>query len=301
MRICPVCGGTGFAFLFSKKGSGGTFDLYKCVKCGLETLYPLPSEQTLNECYQGDYFSRRTDRGYNDYFSDMVKNDIERVFKLNLNDLKFADFEKNLTKPFSLDIGCAAGYFVGYMKERGWNSYGIEVSLPCVEFAKKNNLDIVQGDYLSTEFPYKFDLITMWATIEHLPNPDLFIEKIFCDLKPGGMLIISTCRRGFSFAGLFGKNWRFYNFPEHLFFFSKRNLTSLLKSRGFRTVRSVVYGSGVGRGKQIRKKIADFAAKRLGLGDMIVLSAVKNMVPEEAECLQKEKLEKFVLLSPKRN
>jgi SAM-dependent methyltransferase len=302
MNACPVCGGKKFRFLFDKEGSGRKiFSLYKCAGCSLELLRPFPSDAEIDGCYQGDYFAKRTDRGYDDYFSEKVRTEIERVFRLNLRDLDFDDYEKTLEKPFSLDIGCAAGYFVSYMHERGWNSCGIEVSEPCVEFAKKNNLNVIRGDYLQTEFPYKFDLITMWATIEHLKNPDKFIKKIFRDLKPGGILIVSTCRRGISFSSLFGKKWRFYNFPEHLCFFNTRNLKRLVSERGFSVNKTVTYGSGIGRGGDIKKKIADFLAKRFFLGDMILLSAQKNLVPEELECLQKEGLKEFVVLSPKRN
>lgn len=253
------------------------FTLVKCDECGLRYLSRVPDEDEIEKYYTNTYFYERTDRGYNNYFSQEVRNEVERVFRLNLKDLGFLDFEKTLGgKKNSLDIGCAAGYFVNYLKEAGWESMGVDISGDCVRFAVANELDVKSGNYLKLDFPQKFNLITLWATIEHMHHPDLVLEKAYNDLKNGGMIYISTCRAGgINFMRLFGENWRYYNFPEHIYFFSYRNLKRLLNASGFRITGYKTYGSNLGKSGSFLRRVADVSAKKFYLGDMMIVSAKK--------------------------
>lgn len=277
---------------FSKASSlGEMFDLVKCRQCGFEFLGEVPDEKEIAKYYEKQYFTKRTDRGYDNYFSDKLRQEISRVFKLNLEDLGFFEFEESLpAKKFSLDIGCAAGYFVDYMQQRGWNSYGVDVSGDCVDFAKKNRLNVEKGDYLKIKFVQKFNLITMWATIEHLHRPDFFIDKIYRELDNNGRLLISTCRSGFNFRSLHGSKWRFYNFPEHIYFFSYRNIRDLLEQRGFEINAFATYGSDFGKAGTLARKLADKAAKRFNLGDMMIISAIKKQAKAEQKVFAKDAL-----------
>jgi SAM-dependent methyltransferase len=277
---CIVCGSLVGTRRFSKKGKDDAeYQLVACARCGLEFLHPRPSEDELARYYQGSYFTQRTDRGYNDYYSPETRREIERVIALNLKGVGFEKFEKHFErKPRSLDIGCAAGYFVNYLASRGWDAQGIDISKPCVDFAKnKLSLNVLYGNYLETSYTEKFDCITLWASIEHLHHPERVLRKAFCDLHPGGMIIISTCRQGvFSFMKLKGSLWRFYNFPEHLFFFSLSNLKRLLRRHGFVRTNSFTYGSGFGKAGKFKRRAADFLARHFRLGDMMVVSAYKK-------------------------
>ncbi len=226
--------------------------------------------------YQGSYFTTRTDRGYDNYFSEDLMREITRVLLLNLEDLGFFEYENSLKgKRSSLDIGCAAGYSVRLMNERGWDSLGIDIAGECIRFGREQlGLRLMEGDYLATEFPAPFQLITLWATIEHLHRPDLVLQKAYADLAPGGMLYLSTCRAG-GFMKLFGRNWRYYNFPEHLYYFSYRHMKRHLEQCGFSVTRRAFYGSGVGKAGSISRQAADWAAKHLQLGDMMIVAARK--------------------------
>ena len=75
----------------------------------------------------------------------------------------------------------------------------------------------------------------------------------------------------------FGANWRYYNFPEHLFFFSYESMKKLLELNGFKIVSYSTYGSGMGKGGSIVRKITDHLAKNYYLGDMMLIGAVKNL------------------------
>ncbi len=277
---CIICNGCSKALFTKESRFGEIFTLARCRDCGLEFISPRPGIDEIGMYYDPGYFTRRTERGYNNYFSHEVRSEIERVFSMNLHDLGFFNFERNLgEKKRSLDIGCAAGYFVAYLKERGWDASGIDISRECTDFAAGQGLNVKKGDYLEEEYTGGFDLITLWASIEHLHHPELFLEKVSGDLNETGRLYISTCRTGgVNFKQLFGKSWRFYNFPEHLYFFSMDTMRKLLRKHGFGIKRMTTYGSGVGKSGSPVKSVADYLAKKLNLGDMMILSAEKKVM-----------------------
>ncbi len=276
---CILCGESRTVFRFSKpSGEGELFNLVSCARCGLRFVSPRPDESAIGRYYKDTYFTRRTDRGYDNYFSPEIRAEIERVMLLNLADLGFFEYERSLPAGrSSLDIGCAAGYFVNLMKSRGWDSYGIDIAESCTSFARDSlGLPVRSGNYLEERFGRQFDLITLWATVEHLHHPERVLEKAFSDLNKGGYLYLSTCRAGgINFMRLFGPSWRFYNFPEHLYYFSRRNITSLLSGIGFIPCRYRTYGSGFGRAGGRVRRIADYLAKHLYAGDMMILAARK--------------------------
>ena len=116
----------------------------------------------------------------------------------------------------------------------------------------------------------------MWATIEHLHHPEKVLRKAYHDLNDGGMLYISTCRAGSLFMRHTGPQWRYYNFPEHLYFFTLPTLKKLLKKHGFTPVVSFTYGSGYGKPKSLIRRAADFIARHFRAGDMMVIGAQKK-------------------------
>lgn len=93
------------------------------------------------------------------------------------------------TKKEALDVGCAYGFVVELLKELGYEAYGVDIS----KFAVAKERGAILGD--AENLPFKrssFDLITCFETIEHLRNPELFLEECHRILKPSGVLIVST-------------------------------------------------------------------------------------------------------------
>jgi 2-polyprenyl-3-methyl-5-hydroxy-6-metoxy-1,4-benzoquinol methylase len=287
---CNTCGSRNFSSIF-EKGSplGEVFQIVKCKACDLVQVNPQPNIDEVIKYYSNSYFTQRTDRGYDNYYSDKVKNEISRVFQLNLEDLDFFTWEsayklKKNPNLSSLDIGCAAGYFVDFMKNRGYAAEGIEVAEGPVDFARnKLGLSIYKENFLNWDlrFEKKYDVITLWATIEHLHQPKETLEKIKSHLNPGGILILSTCRYGL-LAKWNGLNWRYLNVPEHLYYYSLGGLKRVLKNLGYKNPISLTYGSGMtsrpnaGFIFKITKKVLDPFVKWTNQGDMMAIRVTYN-------------------------
>lgn len=283
---CDLCGENEFHPLFEKESSRGeVYRIVRCKNCGLVQVNPQPDLDRVRPYYEAEYFNRRTDRGYDNYFSEKLKTQINSVYNMNLEDLGFDELEtslgvrkKNVARiPRSLDVGCAAGYFVEHMKNRGWDSTGVEISAEAAAFGiQELGLNIIVDDFLSCDRlePESFEMITLWASLEHMHSPMRVLGRAFELLKPGGRMVLSTCRYG-TIAMFRGKEWRYMNVPEHLYFFSRSGLKQAVRKIGFRVVKTITYGSGfttkndAGPIYRISKKIADPAVKQLGQGDMM--------------------------------
>ncbi len=282
---CNFCGKKDFKFVLEKSSSkGDKFQVQKCKYCGLLQTNPRPTFLEIQEYYSSEYFRKRTDRGYDNYYSPQVQSQIEKVLLLNLHDLKFFDYEKTLHDKKVLDIGCAYGYFLNLLRNRGWQTLGIDIAEEPIRLAReKLSLNVIQEDFLKwdTQATNKFHLITLWASLEHLHYPKETLKKIYEHLLPKGRIILSTCRYGF-LARLQGINWRYMNVPEHLYFYTLSQLKKQLSEIGFQFVAQITYGSGLTTKSNasllynFSKKILDPLVKFLGQGDMMALHFQKN-------------------------
>lgn len=282
---CSLCNAPAGFWLQKASPAGKVFHVYRCTACGLCQIHPIPSEKELNALYQSEYFAKRTDRGYDNYASDKVRLSYLSTLEKNLIQLRFFEYENTLNgQKTALEVGCAAGYFVGYLQQRGWQATGIDIAGPMIKAAKKNGLRVIEGDFLKEKFKKNsYDLIALWATIEHLREPELFFAKIPQLLKTGGKFYLSTCHTGF-FARIYKSKWRYLNVPEHIWYFSQASLRLMGKKHGLTLGHSFTYGSGFtarpesGIFYRLAKKIADNLARHAHTGDMIVCEYIKESV-----------------------
>lgn len=112
-------------------------------------------------------------------------------------------FRYDLTLPYIqnktvLDVACGTGFFSHYLIQKGARKViGIDIDHESIRFAKNhfrnNNLQFFQADaHEIGNLPEKFDIVVSIETIEHLFNPEKFLQGLQNVLYPNGMLIIST-------------------------------------------------------------------------------------------------------------
>jgi 2-polyprenyl-3-methyl-5-hydroxy-6-metoxy-1,4-benzoquinol methylase len=94
-----------------------------------------------------------------------------------------------------LDVGCGVGILGKTLKDKYNSSVdGIDLSRTAIKKALKNGLNAKVADIEKT-WPFKdsqFDTVISQQVIEHLVNPDIFIEESKRVLKKGGYLVITT-------------------------------------------------------------------------------------------------------------
>jgi 2-polyprenyl-3-methyl-5-hydroxy-6-metoxy-1,4-benzoquinol methylase len=174
-------------------------------------------------------------------------------FSYQLNDLvSLIDKTKN---KYILDLGCGNGYLVNYLVKQGYNAYGTDASEKGIAIAKETNPDRFFVQDLSSEvLPSQlhhipFDTIISTEVIEHLYNPEAFINFCKQQLNPGDELIISTPYHGYLknlMLSIFNK-WDSHLDPlwlgGHIKLWSKKTLTNALTNAGF----TIINFRGCGR------------------------------------------------------
>jgi 2-polyprenyl-3-methyl-5-hydroxy-6-metoxy-1,4-benzoquinol methylase len=150
---------------------------------------------------------------------------------------------------YILDLGCGNGSLAKKLINHGFqNIYGVDASVQGIKLAAKgiNNRFFVQ-DISSKELPntiksFPFKIIISTEVIEHLYNPDEFID--FCKniliKNGGGELILSTPYHGYLknlVLSIFNK-WDHHHTVlwqgGHIKFWSKKTLSNLLNNHGFK-------------------------------------------------------------------
>jgi SAM-dependent methyltransferase len=124
--------------------------------------------------------------------------------------------------------------------------------------------------------PDYFDLILASHLIEHLTDPAAFVREARRICAPGGYFFVTTPNIAGFQARLFRGRWRSAIF-DHLYLFSVKTLSRLLREQGFTPERIVTWGGlAAGAAPPPVKALADRWAKRFGFGDVMLIRAVKN-------------------------
>ncbi|HBB35116.1 MAG TPA: hypothetical protein DDZ80_22800 [Cyanobacteria bacterium UBA8803] len=223
MNECIVCGSTQAETFYQ--------GLLKCRKCSHIFADLKLTDEELFQLYSRNYFLGDE---YSDYVAD--KRVIQKNFKLRLKTLR-SFLDPNLHASL-LEIGCAYGFFLEVAQTRFKRVLGIDITEDGVKYASNIlHLDAIHGDLLKYDFgEQKFDVVCMWDTIEHLRQPQLYIEKMSRHMASGSLLAITTGDIASMNARLRQDKWRLIHPPTHIHYFSKTTLAKLLNNYGFDVV-----------------------------------------------------------------
>ncbi len=205
----------------------------RCLSCGLIYANPRFKKEALKDFYSREYFESHSSEamGYDNYVSD--KELVEKTFKRRLLEIEKKWMPR---RGKLLDVGCATGFFLSIARQRGWKVDGIEISEYCCDYARREfGIELYCGFFKDAKgFEPNFDLVTMWDYVEHSFTPDQDIRKAYELLAPGGVLALATPDVGSVPARIFKQNWMGFKEHEHLYYFTKQNLTALLRKEGSR-------------------------------------------------------------------
>jgi len=148
-------------------------------------------------------------------------------------DVRFARelrwFRKFCRKGRVLDVGCSTGAFLYQLNSRWpgiYQVYGTDVSGPGLDHAESIGISVLPGNFLSHQPTQLYDAITFWATLEHVAQPELFVQKAASILAPGGCCFILVPNFRSLATRLLGSRYR-YILPQHINYFTHKTLRLL--------------------------------------------------------------------------
>lgn len=221
------------------------FDLYLNKELEMLVTIPKPTNEELGRYYEDSAYLPHTDSNksfFDKIYQYVKKNAIENKVSL-LNSLK----SESKTV---LDIGTGTGDFLLACKKNGWSVTGIEPNKNARTLAQEkfqqtlnNNSSNIFYDSLkslqdstSEKLP-KFDVITMWHVLEHVPEVEHYIKQLKTFLKSNGTLIIAVPNFKSYDAFYYGKFWAAFDVPRHLSHFSKKSMRTLFRNEEMNVIK----------------------------------------------------------------
>lgn len=219
---CVLC--RAHTTIFGKKNG---YTLYVCSVCALVFVDPIP--QAI-DVYGEDYFAGASAGfGYVDYDKD--KEPMVPTFEKYL--ARIAALAQGNTL---LDVGAATGFFLHLAREHGFDVYGVEISPFAAARAREKGIRMITGTLADLPESPRFNVITMLDVIEHVKEPREELLRVCSLLEKDGVVIINTPDIGSVYARLMGRRWHLIVPPEHLYYFNRKNIQTLLQECGFEVV-----------------------------------------------------------------
>jgi len=205
----------------------------RCHRCGFQFMNPQYSDKYLTE-----FYAQYLDDDDYDYWHEPL---------MTSHDLYLSLVEKHIRPGKMLDIGCGYGHLMEAARKRGWDIHGYDVdNVATQKVSDRLGVEVACGDFPTCAVGSGYDLIAMHQVLEHLKDPNRYLEKIHGLLNEGGILFVavpnimslsSRLKFGLERMGLRRKNiGKYYDTSHHVLYFEPDTLSTLLDNHDFQVV-----------------------------------------------------------------
>lgn len=204
--------------------SGESFALKYDTNKEILITTPQPAAETLPSYYESEDYISHTDQKsgifsflYQTVKSYSLKKKVKLITKINNGSGTL------------LDIGAGTGDFLKVAKENNWNVAGVEVNQKAKDLASEKGIHLFSDiEELKNQ---KFDVITLWHVLEHIPNLEETCTLLESLLSDNGSLVIAVPNYNSYDANYYTNFWAAYDVPRHLWHFSQESMKKLFSSQ----------------------------------------------------------------------
>jgi SAM-dependent methyltransferase len=229
---CPVCDSAELKEIFTVTDhtvSRENFKIVECGQCGLRITQDVPDQQSIGSYYKSEDYISHTDSS-----KGLINKLYRRVRKRTLQQKrKLVQQLTGLQQGYLLDLGSGTGAFADEMTKAGWQVTGLEPDPDARNNAKEIfGIELKSLDVFFDLPASAFDAITLWHVLEHVHEPNKYIDTLKRILKPGGKILIAVPNYTSRDAEVYREHWAAYDVPRHLYHFSPRAMEALIEKHG---------------------------------------------------------------------
>ena len=194
----------------------------------------VPEQEQIGRYYQSENYISHSDtqKGF-------INQLYHRIRKITLSSKrKLIQTETGLQTGNILDVGCGTGAFLNTMKYAGWKITGLEPD----EGARKTAQSLYKIEPLPSPLIFQlpqaeYDAVTAWHVMEHVHQLHEYVEQIKMILTPKGKAFIAVPNYTSGDATSYKENWAAYDVPRHLYHFSPKSMSELMKMHGMEVIK----------------------------------------------------------------
>jgi 2-polyprenyl-3-methyl-5-hydroxy-6-metoxy-1,4-benzoquinol methylase len=236
---CQICGSDSNKKLFDCSDrfniTSEKFIIIKCNECNFVYLNPRPDVESISKFYVFENY---------DPFVDIssAKSILSKIY-VYLREFtvswKRKQIEKIKKSGFILDFGCGTGEFLKEMENNNWKIFGVEKDENAVKYAReKLNLEVFSNsEFRILNSELKYDVITLWHSLEHIHNLKETIELLHSLLKQDGLMCIALPNIDSLDARFYKNKWIALDAPRHLYHFTPQSIQKFLNNSGFEIIK----------------------------------------------------------------
>jgi 2-polyprenyl-3-methyl-5-hydroxy-6-metoxy-1,4-benzoquinol methylase len=236
--VCPLCKSTkSGTFTVAKDynwGVSGSFTFLRCTDCGLVFQNPEGAKKSYSQIYPQFYGA----------YANGSSRDYEDKINTHANAIRGRALETFLASGTLFDVGCGSGFFLKFMKRRGWDVSGLDPAKEHVAFAKERLKikNVHQGFWPAADrHMKKVDAVSFLHVIEHLQNPGRALLEAKEMMHSGGVIIIETPNVESWPIRIFRSRALTLDAPRHMVLFSLKTLSIALEKAGFKILHLVTF------------------------------------------------------------
>lgn len=228
---CYLCASDDLKIIREKLRHDILRKVFECQGCSLVFLDP--TQENLEEYYRKEYRKLHSpvlgkELNAQEFFDiniPLQKGRIEKIKHLLRKDMRV------------LDVGSSAGMFLQAIKSYVRECVGVEFDEKYAQYANEQlGITTYTTPLAQTNLePHSFDMISALQTLEHIADPQKFLDAIKQYLRPDGIIYIEVPNHDESLLSVFDvPGYRdFYYRGPHIFYYNPRTLRMMMNRAGF--------------------------------------------------------------------
>jgi hypothetical protein len=216
----------------------------KCILCGFDLVKMLYQPLRIVKCEKCGFISRDVIGIEDDYYHELDKyrQSLQDTIKMTARkrdaQLRFDIIEKVVKSRGSLlDIGANDGLSMLEAEVRGFKTLGCEPNIYAAQYATKMGLEIINKSFVDAfdELIKRgpFNVVTIFHVLEHFPDPLKLLRMVRELMSLDSYLIVEVPDIDSPISKIYKWDDLRIN-KEHLFYFNKNSLNTLVRKAGFR-------------------------------------------------------------------